>query len=125
MAQIQVHEGTHLNKDIFFNADTLTFDIPTEKHPYIGESIPVSDLEMIEIATYKNVKEVDRNWNLSEAKSEISAYSNWGVAFGILGILGESLYKGKQVTFIAKLKNGIKILATTHERTFNKIIESI
>ena len=122
MVQIQVHQGTYLNQDIWYFKDEVYLDVPTEKNPD-GKKTPLNEIVMIEKATEQNVKEMDENWDLSEAQSEISASSNWGVTLGILGIIGESLYKGAKTTFIVKFKNGTKILATVHERYFNEIRE--
>ena len=45
----------------------------------------------------------------------------FGAAFGIVAIIGETLYKGYPLTFIAQFKDGTKLLATTGSRLYEKI----
>ncbi len=122
MVQIQVYDGTYLNKDIFYNVNEKYLHVPTKSNPN-GEEIPLSDILLIKKANEENIKEINPKWDLSEAYSERRSGSNWGAAFGILGIVGEVMYKGAKVVFILQLKNGMKILAIVEEKYLKEIQE--
>lgn len=121
MASIEVYAGTYLNQPIKFNPETQTLLFPSEKSFFKGESLSVSEIEMIEIATEENVKQINPAWNLSKAKRAESRPSTAGYAFGIAAIGLELLTKGIRVTFVAKIKNRQPILATTNEKTFDQL----
>lgn len=79
-----------------------------------GDYIPATELEMLEVATEENVK-------------RLGGTVGWGAAGAVLlgpvGLLAGLLAGGKrkEVTFIAKFKDGKKLLATTDAKTFTKI----
>ena len=80
----------------------------------MGEAIPFTNLEEVEVATEDSVKKV-------------GGTIGWGAAgavmLGPVGLLAGLLLggKGKEVTFVAKFKDGRKLLATTDGKTFAKI----
>ena len=118
---LQVYDGTFKNRPINFDRTKKIIEVPTESNPH-GEEIPLLDILLIEKADESNVKEINPNWNLDDAYAN-RPVSNWGAAFGILGIVGEVMYKGAKIVFILKLKNGMEILALTEERYLKEIKE--
>ncbi|BEH14276.1 hypothetical protein [Marinobacter shengliensis] len=116
MSSIKVHAGDFLKQSGNYNFNTLT--LKTEEHPYIGESIDVSQIETLDVATEENVK-------------KLGGAVGWGAAGGLLlgsvGLLAGLLAGGnkKNVTFVAKFYDGRKLLATTDSKTFTKIQASL
>lgn len=109
MAKIIVHAG-----DFGKGQSSIGFasmSLRTEKHPIMGETIPFTELETVEIASEDNVK-------------KIGGTLGWGIAgaalFGPAGLLAGLLLGGrkKQVTFVVKFKDGRKLLATTDAKTY-------
>ena len=86
----------------------------TTEHPWAGETIPISNLETVEIANEESIKKV-------------GGTVGWGAAGAVLlgpvGLLAGLLLggKGKEVTFIAKFKDGRKMMATTDSKTYTKL----
>lgn len=113
MGKITVHAGDfekNGNNSFGFGIFTLF----TKEHPFMGENISASQLEAIDIASEENVK-------------KIGGTAGWGLVGGVLlgpvGLLAGLLAGGrkKDVTFIAKFKDGRKLLATTNQKTYTKI----
>ena len=112
MAKVKVHAGDFLKGD---GQDVLgSFSLRTKQHSWAGESIPFSKLSEVELATEDSVK-------------RIGGTIGWGaagaLALGPVGLLAGLLLggKGKDVTFVAKFKDGRKLLATTDSKTFTKL----
>lgn len=82
------------------------------------EGIPFSDLESVDLATEDSVKRVGGTvgWGAAGA-----------IALGPVGLLAGLLLggRGKDVTFVAKFKDGRKILATTDSKTYTKIAAAV
>ena len=112
MGDIKVHAGDFLKGPASFYFGTFT--LKTTQHYLMGESIPAKNLEELEIASEESVK-------------KIGGTLGWGavgaVALGPVGLLAGLLLGGKkkEVTFVAKFKDGRKLLATTDNGTFTKI----
>lgn len=112
MAKITVHAGDFKKGDGQFSFGMLNFK--TDKHPIMGESIPLTSLSEIDVASEENVK-------------KIGGTIGWGAAgalvLGPVGLLAGLLLGGKkkEVTFVAKFKDGRKVLATTDSSTFTKL----
>lgn len=113
MGKIKVHAGDFEkigNNSFSFGVFTLF----TKEHPFMGETILSSELESIDTASEENVK-------------KIGGTVGWGVVGGALlgpvGLLAGLLVGGKkkEVTFVAKFKDGRKLLATTDNKTYTKI----
>jgi len=112
MAKIKVHAGDFLKGkgDYVFGS----IQLKTEAHPYMGESLHVSELEVVEQASEESVK-------------KIGGTVGWGVAgaalLGPAGMLAGLLLggRGKEVTFVAVFKDGRKLLATTDSKTYTKL----
>ena len=85
MAKIQVHAGDFLPGKGEFSAGKLT--LKTSAHSWVGETIPVSRLATIEIATEESVKRV-------------GGTIGWGVAGAMLlgpaGLLAGLLLGGRK-----------------------------
>ncbi|MGY6274993.1 hypothetical protein [Methylomonas sp. MgM2] len=112
MAKIKVHAGDFLKVDGQYSFGSLT--LKTEAHNFLGETIPITELETVEIATEESVK-------------KLSGTIGWGAAgaviLGPVGLLAGLLLGGKkkEVTFVAKFKDGRKLLASTDSKTFTKL----
>ena len=112
MAKIKVHAGDFLEGDNQYSFGSLI--LKTKEHNFLGETIPITELELVDIASEENVK-------------KLGGTVGWGVAgaviLGPVGLLAGLLLGGKkkEVTFIAKFKDGRKLLATTDNKTFTKL----
>jgi hypothetical protein len=112
MANLEVHAGDFLTGP----ADTSfgVFGLRTRERSFLGERILYSELAEVSVATEESVK-------------RIGGTVGWGVAgaviLGPVGLLAGLLLGGrkKDVTFVAKFKDGRRILATTDSKTFIKI----
>lgn len=112
MAKIKVHAGDFLKGEgtCYFN----TLNLKTKEHPWGGESISINELETVDIASEESVK-------------KMAGSIGWGavgaLALGPLGLLAGVLAGGnkKEVTFMAKFKDGRKLLASTDNKTFIKL----
>lgn len=114
MSKIKIHAGDFLLGDGSFSPTFGSLQLRTKEHKFLGEGIPLSNLETVEIATEENVK-------------KLGGTLGWGavgaVVLGPLGLLAGLLLGGKkkEITFVAKFKDGRKLLATTDNRTFTKL----
>jgi hypothetical protein len=112
MAKIKIHAGDFLKGEgqFFLGA----FSLKTTEHPFLGEGIAGNQLELVEIASEESIK-------------KLGGTIGWGLAGGILlgpvGLLAGLLLGGrkKEVAFIAKFKDGRKLLASTDSKTYMKI----
>lgn len=88
--------------------------LKTKEHPYSGEVIAMNQLASVEVATEENVKKLAGTvgWSLVGA-----------AALGPVGFLAGLFFGGrkKNVTFIAELKDGRRMLATTDTKTFMQL----
>ena len=113
MAKIKVHAGDFLTTPdgkSHFGSMTLM----TKEHSWMGETIPFTQLEELEVASEESVK-------------KIGGTAGWGtvgfLALGPVGMLAGLLLGGKktEVTFVAKFKDGRKLMATTDSKTYTKM----
>lgn len=117
MGNIKVLAGDFL-KGGDSNYSSGSFALKTEEHFWIGEIIPLDQLDTIDIATEESVK-------------KIGGTVGWGVAgaviLGPVGLLAGLLLGGKkkEVTFVAKFKDGRKLMASTDSKTFTKLQAAI
>lgn len=109
MADIKIHAGDFLPGTSFAFFGQMS--LKTKEHPHAGETIAMSELQSVEVATEENVKKLAGTvgWGLAGA-----------AALGPLGLLAGAFFGGrkKEVTFIAQLKDGRRMLATTDGKTF-------
>ena len=109
---VKVHAGDFLKGDSQYSFGSLV--LRTKEHSFLGETIPATNLETVEVATEESVK-------------RIGGTIGWGVAgaviLGPIGLLAGLLLGGKkkEITFVAKFKDGRKLLATTDSKTFTKL----
>ncbi|MEX0963808.1 MAG: hypothetical protein WDZ52_07210 [Pseudohongiellaceae bacterium] len=91
-----------------------TMTLFSDKAKWIGEHIPVSELQTVEPASEDSVKKIG---------GTIGWGALGGVALGPVGLLAGLVLggKGKEVTFVATLKDGRKMLATTDSKTYAKL----
>jgi hypothetical protein len=112
MAKIKVHAGDFLKGEGQLSFGSLV--LKTQAHPWVGETISLASLEMVDTASEENVKKV-------------GGTIGWGAAGAVLlgpvGLLAGLLLGGrkKEVTFVARFKDGRKLLATTDSGTYTKI----
>lgn len=111
MSTIKVHAGDfEASDEATFHKDAFQL---TESAQHQPEIVDADQIESIEIATEDNV----RKWS-----STLGLGAAGGVLFGPLGVLaGLAAPKEKQVTFIAHLKDGRKLLATADSETYAEI----
>ena len=111
MGEVKVHAGDFRGSGSFTFG---VFSLKTEAHPFVGETIHGSELETVAIATEETVKTV-------------AGTVGWGLVGGALlgpvGLLAGLLGGGrkKKVTFVARFKDGRKLLGTTDNKTFIKL----
>lgn len=112
MAKITVHAGDFLEGKGQISGGAMV--LKTREKSWIGEAIPFTSFEEIEHASEDSVKRV-------------GGALGWGAAgalvLGPVGLLAGLLAggRGKDVTFVGKLKDGRKLLATTDSKTFTKM----
>jgi hypothetical protein len=112
MGKITVHAGDFLKGDGHFSSNC--FVLKTPEKSWVGETILATNLDTVELASEESVK-------------KIGGTIGWGAAgaivLGPVGLLAGLLLGGKkkEVTFVAKFKDGRKILATTDNGTYVKI----
>ena len=112
MSKIKVHAGDFLKGNSRFSFGSLF--LRTEGNQSTGELIRLTELETVEIATEENIK-------------KIGGTVGWGVAgaalLGPVGLLAGVLLGGKkkEVTFLAKFKDGRKLFASTDSKTFTRL----
>lgn len=111
MSKIKVHAGDFTDGELgMFSMLTMK----SKQHPWMGEPITLDKLQSVEMANEESVKKV-------------GGTVGWGVAgavvLGPVGLLAGLLLggKGKEVTFVAKFKDGRKMLATTDSKTYTKL----
>lgn len=82
---------------------------------WTGKSVPVGDIEAIDVATEESVK-------------KIGGTVGWGAVGGVLlgpaGLLAGLLLGGKktEVTFVARFKGDKKMLGTTDSKTYKSLM---
>ena len=109
MAKIKVHAGDFLKQNGSYSFGQIT--LYTSAHPFKGENFPLNYIQEIEVASEESVKRV-------------GGTIGWGAAgalvLGPVGLLAGLLLggKGKDVTFVAKFRDGRKVLATTDSKTY-------
>lgn len=119
MANIKIHAGDFNkgNGQISFLFGGCTITPPyggSDKWLPTAHSISKHDVEEISLATEENVK-------------KLGGTVGWGVVgatlLGPVGLLAGLLLggKGKEVTFIMKLHDGRKLLATVDAKTYTKL----
>ena len=112
MAKVKVHAGDFIKGDGQYSFGSLI--LKTKEHNIIGETIPITESESVEIATEERVK-------------KLGGTVGWGAAgaliLGPVGLLAGLLLGGKrkEVAFIAIFKDGRKLLATVDSKTFTKL----
>lgn len=118
MAMIKVHAGDFSDGSISYFDATFHVDIGESPLWGGGETISTSELEVLEKANEENVK-------------RIGGTIGWGAAGAILlgpvGLLAGLLLGGKktEVTFVARFRDGRRLLATTDGKTFAKMQAAI
>ena len=117
MATVTVHGGDFLEGVGTFSPGTITsgaFVLRTSEHPWVGESIPLSQLEIVEVASEDSVKRIG---------GTIAWAAAGALALGPVGLLAGLVLGGKrkEVTFVARFRDGRKLLATTDSGTFIKL----
>ncbi|MEX2475048.1 hypothetical protein [Marinobacter sp.] len=112
MSTIKVHAGDFLPKEGFLKGTFI--NLKTEDRSWVGENVQLADIETLELATEESVK-------------KLGGTVGWGAVGGLLlgpvGLLAGLVAGGrkKEVTFIAKFKDGRKVLATTDNKTYTQM----
>lgn len=114
MANITVLAGDFLQGDGEWRNGVLTLRTPL--HPWPGISIPITKFATLEVANEESVNKV---------KDAIGFGIAGAMILGPIGAIAGFLLAGKEteVTFIATLKDGRKLLAATDSDTYRKILD--
>lgn len=116
MAKLKIHAGDFVegNNQVFSGE----FILKKKGSLFSSEIIPFSDLEEIALANEDAVKRIG---------GTIGWGAVGGAVLGPVGLLAGLLLggKGKDVTFVAKFKDGRKMLATTDSKTYTKILAAV
>ncbi len=116
MATIKVLAGDFIEGDGQYSWGSLI--LKTKEHNFLGETIPLEQLDTVDIATEESVK-------------KIGGTVGWGAAgaiiLGPVGLLAGLLLGGKkkEVTFVAKFKDGRRLMASTDSKTYTKLQASV
>lgn len=111
---MMVHAGDYSKGECFILESPITSKNIQNGWEYNSKHISLKQLEAIEIASEESVK-------------RIGGAIGWGAVGGMLlgpvGLLAGLLIGGKknEVTFVARFKDGRKMLATTDKREFTKL----
>lgn len=117
LAKIKVHAGDWLKGEGSVSPLMNTISLPNRTDPWLGlqcEHISLDNLSEVESATEESVK-------------RLGGTIGWGLVGGALlgpvGLLAGLLAGGraKDVTFVARFKDGRKVLATTDSKSFTKL----
>jgi hypothetical protein len=113
MAKIKVQAGDFNKGDASYSFGMIT--LKTKEHSFLGENMKVKDtFEAVEIAT-------------EESAVKLGGAVGWGAAGALLagpvGLLAGAVLggRGKDVVFVAKLKDGRKFMGQTDSKTFTKL----
>jgi hypothetical protein len=91
--------------------------LPTERKP-AGEAVPLAELATVEAAN-------------EETARDMVGTIGWGAAGAVLlgpvGLLAGLFLGGKtkEITFIARFKDGRKLMATTDSGTYTKLLAAV
>lgn len=112
MAVVKVHGGDFLKGTGAYHFGSLV--LKTVQNPIIGEAVPASKLELVQVASEDVVKKF-----FGTAGCGLVG----GLILGPVGALAGLLAGGrkKEITFIARFRDGRKLLATTDSKTFLKL----
>lgn len=118
MARITVHAGDFSSGVAELNVNKLGcghFVLRSEKLNHQDELIALGELEMVDTASEANVRKLG---------SAVGWGAVGGALLGPIGLVAGLLAGGRQreeVTFVAKFKDGRKLLATTNKELFIKL----
>lgn len=118
MAKIKVHAGDFPKGSASMAFGIISFPWQPGDGFTTGQTISVAELEAVETASEESVK-------------RIGGTVGWGVAgaalLGPVGLLAGLLAggRGTDVTFVAKFKDGRKMLATTDSKTYTKLAAAV
>lgn len=115
VSTITIHAGDFPEGKASFGFNVITFPWQPGDGFSMGQTLSLTgQIESVEIATEESVKRV-------------GGTVGWGVVgatlLGPVGMLAGLLLggKGKEITFVAVLKDGKKMLATADSKTFTKL----
>ncbi|HEY4048023.1 MAG TPA: hypothetical protein VGM27_14270 [Acidobacteriaceae bacterium] len=109
-----IHAGDFREGEAHFSALTDIFTLGVKGKTFAAKRVPASSLSAVEIATEENVK-------------KLGGTVGWGLVGGALlgpaGMLAGLLLggRGKNVVFVAKFDDGLKMLASAESKTFTAI----
>jgi hypothetical protein len=112
MAKIKVLAGDFLQGDGEYRSGTITLVTPL--FPWPGVSLKQTDIRFVEIASEASSTKMDDALGLGLAGALM--LGPMGAAAGLM-FAGEQ----KEITFLATLKDGRKLLAATDDKTYQKI----
>lgn len=118
MAKIKIHAGDFPKGTANLMLGIISFPWQPGDGFSTGKTVPLSDLEQVDIASEESVKRV-------------GGTVGWGVAGAVIlgpvgllaGLLGGG--RGTDVTFVARFRDGKKMLASTDSKTYRKLAAAV
>lgn len=116
MAKINVLAGDFLQGDGEYRSGTITLVTPL--FPWPGISFRHSDIQSVKIASQAHNRNIEGTIGLGLAGA---------LVLGPVGAAAGMMLAGaeKEVTFLATLKDGRKLLAATDDRTYRSMAQQI
>lgn len=116
MAKVKVHAGDFLPSIGQYACDALI--LMTEETKWLGEVIPMTELEVVNLASEDALKKIGGSVGWGVEPALVQSRIDYLARVSGIGIKNAA-------TFIAKFKDGRKLLATTDSRTYTKIRTAI
>lgn len=116
MAKIKVLAGDFLQGDGEYYSGSITLETPL--YPWPGTRISISTIKALEIASKASNKKIDDAIALGLAGAIV--LGPLGAAAGFM-LASEEI----EVTFLATLKDGRKLLAATDDKTYRQIASAV
>lgn len=122
------------NKKLLYDKSNKVFINSNYDTGILGETVDSSDykiyrmtdIHLLEVATAENVRRLDSNWVLPEKKPNLDNNTeNLGVAFGLIGIIGDVVIRGYKEWYIIQFKDGKKALFGSMSNRVKKIMDDI
>jgi hypothetical protein len=116
MSKLMIQSGDFLQGEGEYDNDIFT--LKSDRNPVTGERIPIARIKHVTLASQETSK------NLGSALK-------WGLAGAlVLGPVGLMVGiwlggKSEEVTFIATLKDGRKLMAITDGKTYSKLAGTV
>lgn len=129
-----IYKSNLENKKLLYDKSNKIFINSNYNSGTLGETVDssdykiykIKDIHCLEIATTDNVKRLDSNWILPDYKPNLDNNTeNLGVAFGLIGIIGDVVIRGYKEWYIIQFKDGKKAIFGSMSNRVEKIMKLI